>query len=497
MIVVETKSAPPYREVSTSTGHGQSERVLSALRDFHVSLGAETDLRALLNGLLKALVKLLGASDGFVFNIDATGRPDVLVGTRERDTGKLFSDTIVQATLKSGQPLLLSSGLEDPLFSASESISSLRLRSVICCPIQVAGRVLGLFYVGSNSTVHAFTPEDRDTLSLFATLAGSLVHHAAFIDQQSRLLRAVHEEAGEVGLLGNSAALHAAIQDAVLLAPSQLNLLIQGETGSGKELFAQLLHRKSLRRNKPFLALNCSTLRGEMLAGELFGYKRGAFTGAVRDHRGLFASAHGGTLFLDEIGELDLSLQASLLRVLETRRVRPLGQVTEEEADARILCATHRDLSEAVAKGLFREDLYFRIAQHTLTLPPLRERGSDVILLAYHFLEKAKAQNPSKTLSDFHPDSLSQMLAYRWPGNVRELQNAVLKGAILSRSALVTLDFPSPATSWLSLEEATTNFQNEYVAKALSLCSGDKDKAAQVLSVSRATLFRRLAKGGD
>lgn len=494
---VESKSAPSDRDAVAPPAAGQSDRILSALRDFHVSIGAETDLRVLLTGLLKALVELLQASDGFVFNLNATGQPDVLVGTRDRDSGKLFSDTVVQAALKSREPLLLSSGLDNPLFSASESISSLRLRSVICCPIQVAGRLLGLFYVGSNSSARTFTTRDRDTLSLFATFAGSLVHHAAFIDQQSRLLRAVHEDASEVGLLGNSEALHAAIQDAVLLAPSPLNLLIQGETGSGKELFAQLLHRKSLRKSKPFLALNCSTLRGEMLAGELFGYKRGAFTGAVRDYRGLFASANGGTLFLDEIGELDLSLQASLLRVLETRRVKPLGQAMEEEADARILCATHRDLSDAVAKGLFREDLYFRIAQHTLSLPPLRERGSDVILLAYHFLEKAKAQNPGKTLTDFHPDALAQMLAYRWPGNVRELQNAVLKGAILSRSALVTLDFPSPATSWLSLEEATANFQNDYVAKALSLCSGDKEKAAQVLGVSRATVFRRLAKGGD
>jgi DNA-binding NtrC family response regulator len=208
----------------------------------------------------------------------------------------------------------------------------------------------------------------------------------------------------------------------------------------------------------------------------------------------LFLSAHRGTLFLDEIGELEPSLQAALLRAIETRKVRPLGQAHEEEADVRILCATNRNLQEMVQTGKFREDLFYRINQHSLRLPPLRDRGEDISLLAYHFLEKARQSNPGKIIADFHPETLSALRRYAWPGNIRELANAVSKGVILARSSLVTIEFPKQEGSWITMGEAVRGFQRDYAQKAVDACGGDKEKAAEILGVGRSTLFNYLAE---
>ncbi len=485
-------------DAETAPGKSRDAALLAALQSLQERIGTEKSLKPILEAVLHTLQDLLGGSEGVVFSLDAAGNPHQ-VATSAKWDGKrthkeLYSDSVVQEVIRTRQPLLLRDAMEDKRFSQAESVMSMRLRSALACPVEIAGRLIGIFYLGSTRPSRQFDDSDRETLSLFATLAGSLLHHAAYIAQQNTLLLAARAANPAAGLIAQSPAMRRMLDELDLVAASQLNILLYGETGTGKDRLAQYVHATSPRHAKPFLVVNCSTLRGDMLAGELFGYRRGAFTGAVRDYPGLFLSAQGGTLLLDEVGELELGLQANLLRVLEARKVKPLGQAQELDIDVRILCATHRNLEAMVRQGTFREDLYFRLNQHEVRVPPLRERGEDILLLAYHFLEKAKAQNPQKSIEDFHPSVLDWLPHFRWSGNVRELQNAVMKGAVLSRTPLVELPMPQAESGFLDLEAATLQFQNEHIRKALSLCGEDKEKTAALLKMGRSTLFRRLSE---
>jgi len=284
------------------------------------------------------------------------------------------------------------------------------------------------------------------------------------------------------------------------VAVSDIAVLFHGETGSGKEMLAERLHRKSPRVGRPFVAVNCSALKSELLESELFGHKKGSFTGAVQDKAGLFTAAHGGTLFLDEIGDLDPGLQAKLLRALETGKIRPVGGTVEISVDVRVIAATHRDLQALIAEKGFREDLYYRLAQITLELPSLRERPDDIPLLAQSFLERFKVKYPGKDLRSFDPGSLAAMVIYAWPGNVRELLNAVHKAVLLSDGPLVKMEMGTGGKSaepeFLGMDDATKRFQKQYLEKALALCGGNREQASKILGMSRSTFFRYLAEMG-
>jgi DNA-binding NtrC family response regulator len=234
-------------------------------------------------------------------------------------------------------------------------------------------------------------------------------------------------------LLGNDSLFLGAIARATRAAKTTANVLIHGESGSGKELLARHVHESSPRAKGPFVALNCGAIARDLVQSELFGHEQGAYTGAAASRKGLFEEAHGGTLFLDEVGELPLAQQPNLLRVLETRRIRRVGGAGERELDVRVVAATHRDLAGAAAKGEFRLDLYHRLATVQLRIPPLRERPTDVPLLARHFLAEAAREHGPRTLS---PEVLAALSRYSWPGNVRELKNAVLAATILTDDEL-------------------------------------------------------------
>ncbi len=223
-------------------------------------------------------------------------------------------------------------------------------------------------------------------------------------------------------IIGNSSSLRATLAKARKVGRSDLSVLINGESGTGKELFAQFIHDQSRRAKKPFVAVNCAAIPGELLETELFGHKKGAFSGAVSDREGLFMQANGGTLFLDEIGDMPLPLQAKILRVLQEGEIRPVGGKVVQKVDVRILAATHRDLDDHVAQKQFREDLLFRLRVYAITIPPLRERGQDAIVLVRHFL-KNQPTSQTKYLSQ---DARDFLLQHSWPGNIRELQNVVL-----------------------------------------------------------------------
>ncbi len=285
------------------------------------------------------------------------------------------------------------------------------------------------------------------------------------------------------------------------LSASSANVLITGESGTGKELVARALHFHSPRAKKPFVAINCAAIPDTLLESELFGYKRGAFTDARTDHAGLFLEADGGTVFLDEIGDLSLTLQAKLLRVLQEREFRPLGASRPEKVDVRVLSATNRDLSQRMREGVFREDLYYRLNVIEVVLPPLRDRTEDILPLGDHFLQLA-AQRTRKPISGFSESALKILLGYPWPGNVRELENVIERAVALAEQAEIgEPDLPpqlrerkSPdVLSGALLRNLTlAELEREYIYRVLQAEGGNKTRAAQRLGLDRKTLYRKL-----
>ena len=290
------------------------------------------------------------------------------------------------------------------------------------------------------------------------------------------------------------------LQEARMVARSDASVLIRGESGTGKELLAQAIHRASPRADHPFVAVNCSAIPEALLESELFGHVKGAFTGAVARHEGLFRAAAGGTLFLDEIGDMPIALQAKLLRTLQERTVRPVGSSQSLPVDVRILSSTHQNLEMAIAEEQFREDLYYRLNVVELTLPPLRDRREDIPLLANHFLARL-AQKYHKHLNGFAPEALKALTLYSWPGNVRQLYNVVeqvcaLATGLLVPPSLVQRALRVPSVEILSLAAARERFERDYLIGLLKVTGGNVADAARLAERNRTEFYRLLQKHG-
>jgi two-component system response regulator HydG len=276
------------------------------------------------------------------------------------------------------------------------------------------------------------------------------------------------------------------------IAAADVSVILLGESGTGKEVLARALHANSPRRAKPFVAVNVAALPSELLESELFGHVKGAFTGAISHKEGLFEAAHGGTLLLDEIAEMPLALQAKLLRVLQEGEVRRVGDTRAFSVDVRILCATHRDLESYVERGLFREDLYYRLNVFTLRVPSLRDRREDVIPLADHFLSQERHD------AGLTREAADALQAYSWPGNIRELGNAIKHGAVLSRGAPIEAKHlpeavTSPPRSTKSpLRRTLAEAERDHVLAVLEACGGNQVEASRTLQIGRNTLWRKL-----
>jgi len=275
-------------------------------------------------------------------------------------------------------------------------------------------------------------------------------------------------------------------------------VLVTGETGTGKELVARALHECSRRRQKPFVAVNCAALSEELLESELFGHKKGSFTGAVADRRGLFQAAQGGTLFLDEIGDMPLPLQVKLLRALEERKVRPVGSHESHEIDVRVIAATHRKLEERIAAGEFREDLYYRLNVVKLYIPTLAERREDIPLLANHFLSRL-AERYRKGRLALAPEAMQLLVSAPWPGNVRQLLNVIEQAVALAPTEVIPESLVRQAldvadSSLTPLDEARKAFERDYLVRILKITGGNVTKAARLAGRNRTEFYRLLER---
>jgi len=352
-----------------------------------------------------------------------------------------------------------------------------------------------------------FITKPVETDALVVTLERALQHRALRAEVE-RLRRVVGDSAGHGELVGASAAMRWLYDLIDRVATSDTTVLITGESGTGKEIVARELHRRGPRSTGPFVVVDCAAIRDSLLESELFGHARGAFTDARRARAGLFQEASGGTLFLDEIGDLAQLLQPKLLRALQEHTVRPVGGDREIPFDVRVIAATNRDLEEAVEQGRFRQDLYFRLNVIRVDVPPLRARGTDVVLLAQRFVDQ-HAGDASKRVSGLSAAAAERLLAYPWPGNVRELQNCIERAVALAEGDRIAVaDLPesvrehrrsdvvllsSDSSQLVTLEEV----ERRYIRRVMEAVGGHRSKAARVLGLDRKTLYRKLSRDGS
>ena len=331
-----------------------------------------------------------------------------------------------------------------------------------------------------------------------------VLQRAAYLSNLEQESSSLLERAGQhefEGILGSSAGIQDVLRMIRRVGPSDVPVLITGESGTGKELVARAIHRQSARKGEPFVAINCGAIPETLLESELFGYEKGAFTGATQQRKGRIESAQGGTLFLDEIGDVPLALQVKLLRFLQDHTIQRLGAKETIAVDARILAATNVDLQKAISEGRFREDLYYRLCVVTIAVPPLSERGSDITLLARTFLTKF-AEEEKKSLKGFTPQAVEALTAHSWPGNVRELENRIKRAVVMAEGKYVTpanleLKDPSSAEEDAStLRASRDSREKDLVRLAMEKSDGNVSRAAAELGISRPTLYQLLARYG-
>ncbi|MGB0947486.1 MAG: sigma 54-interacting transcriptional regulator [Pseudoalteromonas marina] len=338
--------------------------------------------------------------------------------------------------------------------------------------------------------IFAFITKPVDKDELFDSLANAIDIHGVNTD----------EAPSKSNIVTRSGAMLHLLEQVKLLGPTHVNVLISGASGTGKELLAQAIHQHSQVSDGPFVAINCGAVPGELLESELFGHKKGAFTGAVKDHQGLFQQAQGGTLFLDEIGDMPLNLQVKLLRVLQEKTIRPVGFQEEISIDVRIVSATHKNLPEAIKNQQFREDLYYRLNVVNLKLPPLCERREDISLLAQYFSASiAKRMNQNE--KHFANDAMHALVRYDWPGNIRQLQNvveqvvALTPGEVISAHlVLAALDSNEKSVEPLSLNDAKKEFERDYVINTLKMAGGNVAEGAKLAKRNRSDFYKLIKK---
>lgn len=518
-------------------------------------LARTPDFGALLELIVDTAIELLGAERGFVILRHAADgeRLEIAVARnferRALEAGpQRISRTIASECLATAEAILTTNALEDARFAHARSVTTLKVRSVICVPLRGAGRdedpLLGALYLDHRFAERAFTEADVKFCESFADQAAIALSNARMLEQirehqralasqnenlevlNSQLrkeagehaaqaeaaLRRLREEGPTVGVgkgferfVGNSDKLRAALHLVERFADTDVPVMVCGESGTGKELVARAIHDRSGRKQDRFVSINCGALPENLIESELFGYVRGAFTGAARDKQGLFAAAEGGTLLLDEVGEMSMSMQVKLLRVLQERTYRPVGATHSVDTNVRVVSACQANLAQMVEQGRFREDLFYRLQVVEIRMPPLRERPEDIPPLVEHFCQRICGRSLEQC---FGRDALASLLGHRWPGNVRELENEVQRALALTDGIVAVSDLsprlqgarPTPpelvGASRGSLKEMLDGFEKEILVATLERAGWNVRQTAKELGLSRAALYTRLGRFG-
>jgi len=480
------------------------------LFEFSQKLMANYDLPVLLDQLLDVVIQVTNADKGFIVRMES-GEPVVKVARNLRretisDAVSHLSDSILAKVVETRQALIVSDALSDAHFKNALSVMNLKLTSVMCVPMLERGNLIGVIYVGNDNVRQLFDEASLEILTIFASQASLLVRNALLVNELQLDNRSLQERIermrfGEI--LGSSPAMQEVFRKVRKVAATDITVLVTGETGTGKELIAREIHNRSPRAKGPFVSINCGAIPENLLESELFGHVRGAFTGAVANKAGRFQSANKGTLFLDEIGEMPLQLQVKILRALQDRVVSRVGDTGSDPVDIRVIAATNRELEIEIKAGRFREDLYYRLNVVHVLLPPLRDRGDDIVVLARYMLSRYAPEYGNK-VRGFTPSAIAAIKRHRWSGNIRELENRIKKAVVLSDKALLGPEDlsinPDELPPILPLAEAREKWQREYINEVLGLNAGNRTKTARDLGVDPRTIFRHLEKeegGGE
>ncbi|MFZ5994219.1 MAG: nif-specific transcriptional activator NifA [Thermodesulfobacteriota bacterium] len=494
---------------------------LTCLYEIARALGASLDLRASLHSTLDILAKKLGMTRGTITILNpmtAELQIEVAHGltaeARRRGRYKL-GEGITGKVVESGEPMVVPRISEEPLFlNRTRSRGDLAKQDIsfICVPIKAARKTVGALSVDRLFQTDVSLDEDLRLLTIISSLIAQTVTKIQTMEKEKELLinenlelrHRLTDKYSISHIVGNSSRMKEVYEMISRVAGSNATVLIRGESGTGKELVANALHYNSRRAHKPFIKVNCSALPETLIESELFGHEKGAFTGAIHQKKGRFELAEGGSIFLDEVGELSQNIQVKLLRVIQEHEFERLGGTQTIHCDVRIIAATNKDLEEALSKGTFREDLYYRLNVFPIHIPPLRERRTDIMLLAEHFLERFCREN-NKNIRRISTPAIDMLMQYHWPGNVRELQNCMERAILVCDEEVIksyhlppTLQTPgsSRTHSRLSLAEAVDNTEKEMIIEALKETRGNQSQAAQYLDTSLRILNYKIHKYG-
>ena len=509
LIDANTKLEKSYKKLD------EEKQRLESLYTAGIALYSEIDMQSLLSKAIDTVIKELKADAGFIVLVDQNLEIDSVFARNmdydENIKAKNMSESIVKKAVSQGKPVQINDAEEYLARSRHSSILDLGIQSALCVPLLAKSSVLGVVYLDRRDKKNSFNETDLVFLLSFARqIVQGLEISREFTELEKKIASEPAQTIDEFRqmydcseIIGSSNNLFDVLKTAAKVSPTNASVILLGENGTGKELLARFIHTNSKRKEGPLVAINCSAIPQDLLESELFGYEAGAFTGATKTKKGKIELADGGTLFLDEIGELNINLQAKLLRVLQNHEVERLGGLQNNKVDIRIISATNKNILAMVKEKKIREDLYYRLKVISLKIPPLRERQDDIEELSNYFLRKDDKENRNMKISD---EALEILEGYAWPGNVRELENVIIRGIVLAKSSIIeATDLPleileSELTvpriqAGQTLSQAETEFRKRYVLRTLKQTSS-KSEAAKLLGINRTHFHRILSQLG-
>jgi Nif-specific regulatory protein len=508
---------PPAKSTADSSLAARDARRLSTLLEVSQALSGTLNLKASMQRVLGILVRHHGVVRGMVTLLrDGELHVEAAEGFEDRARSVRYrvGEGITGQVVQSGKPIVVPRVSREPalLNRAARREGSRQELSFICVPVILQRNAVGALAVDLR-----FKPErDFDSSVKFLGIVSSMIAQALnvqrlveeerrrLLDENTHLRQELRERYDFSNIIGTSGPTRQMYEQVAQVAQTNTTVLIRGESGTGKELIAHAIHYNSLRAKKPFVKVSCAALPDTLIESELFGYEKGAFTGAAARKKGRFEMAEGGTLFLDEIGDINLSTQVKLLRVLQEREFERLGGTDTVRVNVRMIAATNKDMEKAIAEGSFREDLYYRLNVFTIFVPPLRDRKADMLLLADHFLEKFSREH-GKVIKRISTPAIDMLMSYHWPGNVRELENALERAVLVCDGAVIhghhlppslqTADASGTVTR-VALKDAVAAFERDLILDALKTTRGNRAKAARMLDTTERILNYKVRGHG-
>src|SRR6195256_2545995 len=514
METMTSRVRPPAPDVDAPT---REARRLSTLLEVSQALSGTLNLKASLHRVLEILARHHGAVRGIVSILEDNGELRVEAADGIGDGSRLVryrvGEGITGKVVQSGKPIVVPRVSREPAFlhrAARRPELSHQELSFVCVPISLNRRAIGALAIDLKYKAERNFERSTKFLGIVASLIAQAVKihrlieedKRTLVDENTHLRQELRERYDFSNLVGSSGPMRQIFEQVTQVSGTNTTALIRGESGTGKELIAHAIHYSSLRAKKPFVKVSCAALPDSLIESELFGYEKGAFTGAEARKKGRFELADGGTLFLDEIGDINLATQVKLLRVLQQREFERVGGTETVKANVRLVAATNKDLERAIAAGSFREDLYYRLNVFTIFIPPLRERKADLLLLADHFLEKFSREH-GKSIKRISTPAIDMLVSYHWPGNVREMENALERAVLTCEGQVVHAHHLPPSlqtaeasgtVTRVSLTDAIVAYEKDLIQDALKTTRGNRAKAARLLDATERILNYQIRK---